>query len=205
MTVDYASAVVEYGGTPSTITLLELTKLLDGEVSSTNDDLYTLYLQICGEAAEQYCDNKLVSQSVLQQQLQVVDHTPLRFYPVNSLTTVTVDGEDVTESYKLYTVDGITYLTRDSFDIAAGSIPEQVDITYDAGYAPLPADAGYAIARSAIDYKKDSPTNPADIKKETVVGVGSIEYDTQSYLRGDFGLLTAETLSVLDRYRRLSA
>ena len=202
MPVDYASAQIEYGGTPSTVTLLELAKQLAGVIGSSEDELWTLYCQFAGEAAESYCDNKLVSQSVVQNIIGLPHPILLRHNPATSFESIIVDGLDVTSDYVLYTEDGLQWLKKDpAWDVFV-TTPTQTVITFTSGFDPLPAEVGYAIARAATEYQRDDPSAAAPIKKESVVGVGSLEYDTKNYLVGEFGVLTKESTTILDKYKR---
>jgi len=202
MAVDYASATLEYGATPETLTLLEFMKRITG-ADDTVDDEYTLYLQLAGEAAESFADNKLVRQEASERFPLVNTPISLRYDPVESITSVTIDGDDVTTDWSLYSSDGV-YYAENGFD--AGDPFKQLVITYSAGYDPLPADVGYAIVKVAITISENAAAPSSGIKKEVINGVGSVEYLTPADVSGsDVGLLSPATVGTLMRYRRLNA
>jgi hypothetical protein len=76
-----------------------------------------------------------------------------------------------------------------------------MNIAYTAGYEPLPADLGAAIATAAISYEQGTGAS-GEVKKESVVGVGSIEYSVSTDDGGADGFLSAAVTGTLDRYRR---
>ena len=192
---DYASAKVKYAG--STITLLQRTKQIYSIVDDSLDDDLSYYLQLSGEAAESYTDNKLCLQEATEKYPVVKYPVALRYWPFVSLTSVTEDGEDVTAEWETFLIDGISYATPSRTSDSLSRSYEQLVITYQTGYDPLPAELGELLARAAINASKQAA---GPVKKESIVGVGSVEYVTDDDVYGGF---SASALSILDRYRRL--
>jgi hypothetical protein len=202
MSADYSSAKISYGPTPTTISLLDLVKLRLNIVDNSQDDELSMYLQIAGEACEAYCDNVLAEQDVVEQHAMTSSPVALRYYPFSVLNTVTVDGEDVTSDYETFESEGVDYVTKSRVSIERGDQFKQMNIDYTAGYDPLPADLGTAIVVAAISYEQGTGAT-GEVKKESVVGVGSIEYTTASDASsGATGFLSASVTGTLDKYRR---
>jgi hypothetical protein len=202
MSADYSSATISYGPTPTTITLLELFKQKLGITDNSRDDELSMYLQIAGEACESYCDNVLAKQVVIEQLPYKVSPVALRYYPVNALTTVEVDGEDKTTDYEIFESEGVDYVTSSRSGVTLPDGFLQMNLTYDAGYEPLPADLGSAITMAAISYETGTGAT-GEVKKEMVVGVGSIEYTTSNdAASSSTGMLSSSVTGTLDKYRR---
>jgi len=202
MAADYSSATIEYGSGPTSITLLELVKQKLGIVDGTQDDELSMYLQIAGEACEAYCDNVLAEQDTTEQHAATFSPVALRYYPFVTLNAVTVDGTDVTDDYETFESEGVDYVTiaRTATNYPDGF--KQMNIAYTAGYEPLPADLGAAIASAAISYEQGTGAT-GEVKKESVVGVGSIEYTTANDASsGSTGFLSSSVTGTLDKYKR---
>ncbi len=197
MSADFAAATTEWGG--NTITLLELMKQLMGVTDNTQDTELAMYLQMAGEAAESYIDNKIVSQSVSENFIRNISPIPLRFYPASLITGVVLDGVDQTDDWKLYASEGIYWATNG--DICSDPF-EQLTISYNAGFEPVPADLAYALSSIAIRYEESGGAGGTQVKKEVVQGVGSVEYVTSNDVDGNVGLLSPATIGTLTRYRR---
>jgi len=200
MAADYAAATIEWGA--NSITLLELVKQKLGIVDGSQDDELSMYLQIAGEACEAYCDNVLALQSATEQHPVTFSPIALRYYPFVTLTSVTVDGDDLVADYESFESEGVDYITTSRTSATRPSGFKQMDIVYEAGYEPLPADLGSAIAVAAISYEQGTGAT-GEVKKESVVGVGSIEYTTANdSSSGSTGFLSASVTGTLDKYRR---
>ena len=197
---DYAGASIEWTG--GTITLLELTKQLLGIADTSQDAELSMYLDMAGQACETYCDNKLVSQDVTEQYANSQYPLALRYWITGDISAVTVDGVDQTAEWKTYKTDGVTWASPSTSACNKTDYFNQLDITYAAGYDPLPSDLGYAIATVAIGYEQAGGTSVGSVKKEVINGVGSVEYVTGTDVDGNIGLLSPTTIGVLDRYRR---
>ena len=197
---DFAAATIVWGG--STITLLDLMKQLLNITDDTQNDELSMWLQMAGEAAEQYIDNKLAKQEV--KELFASNRSPvaLRYFPASTLTSVDLDGTDQTADWQTYISDGICWAEN---GVISKSTFEQLTITYDAGFDPLPAEVGYAITQIAVNYEASGGSGSSGIKKEVIQGVGSIEYVTSADTDGNVGLLAPATIGTLEKYRRIHA
>ena len=200
MSADYASATIEWGA--NTLTLLELVKQLLDVADNSQDVELSMYLDMAGSACEDYCDNKLVQQDVTEQYAMAQYPIALRYWITGAISDVTIDGLDETASWKTYSSDGVTWATPiTTGDYLAGSF-KQLSITYSAGFEPVPSDVGYAIASVAIAYQQSGGSTVGSVKKESIVGVGSVEYVTDTEVNGNVGLLSPSILGVLNKYKR---
>ena len=201
MAADYAAAEVIWSG--GTTTLLGLTKILSGiaENDTSQDEVLALYLDMAGTACEQYIDNKIVAQDVTELFAKSRSPVDLRYWPVGDLTNVTIDGVDVTADFEAYTSDGIQWQAKESSGSSCSTGFEQMSITYSAGFDPVPSDLGFVLARTSMAYSNQAGGVGA-VKKESVVGVGSIEYQTDEDSEGSSGFISSASVSVLEQYRR---
>jgi hypothetical protein len=197
--VDYAGATVVWSG--GTTTLLERTKKALNITDSSQDEDISLYLDLAGTSCEAYMDNKIVSQPVVESYAFSQTPIPLRFYPASDLTSVIIDGLETVDDWELFTTDGITYALSDRYSTIRSGHFNQLTISYTAGYDPVPSDLGYVLVLTAISYK-DQTSGTGTIKKEVINNVGSVEYAIADQLTGAVGLISAPSVSVLNRYRR---
>lgn len=211
-TSDFATAAIEWGSAPDTITLLDLMKDTLGITDNAQDTKLSMYLNLSGNAAEKYIDNIIDQRSATEQLSRTLSPVALRYWPVSDLTLVEVDGEDKTTEYRQLFDDGIGWITKSSTTEGATSVvfshvPGQMNITYTAGYAPLPTELGYAIMQGAISYRNADQSDgiAGPVKKESIVGVGSFEYETSTFTEKAFGLLPGSVTAVLEPYRRIGA
>lgn len=206
MAVDFANANVEWAG--GTITLLELTKQILGidPADTSRDDELSLYLDMAGTSCEQYIDNKIVAQPVTENFSRSRSPVDLRFYPATDLTEVLIDGEDDTADFEVFSSDGIVWTASSRCDVSQECCFKQMSISYTAGYDPIPSNLGYVISLTASNFESGSVTAGA-VKKQTVVGVGSVEYATAADQEssGSVGPISAGSTQVLDMYRRWHA
>jgi hypothetical protein len=198
MSANYAEATIEWGA--NSITLLELMKQELGITDNAQDVQLSMYLQMAGDASESYCDNVLASFDTSEQHAISFDPIALRYYPVTALNAVTIDGDDLTANYDLYESEGVDYITASPSGIRSGF--SQVNIAYTAGYDPLPTDLGFAVVQAGVSYQIGS--SAGTVKKESVVGVGSVEYsvDDTSGSASRVGQLLSAAVAVLENYRR---
>jgi hypothetical protein len=201
MSADYSIATIQWSG--NTMTLLELLKTQSDvcEGDDSQDAMLTLFLQIAGEACENYCDNTLALCDTTEQHPIKFSPIALRYYPVVALNAVTIDGVDVTSDYEIFESEGVDYVTASRTGSAKENAFKQMNIAYSAGYEPLPADLGSAIVSAAISYNTGTGAT-GEIKKESVVGVGSIEYSVAADDGNSSGFLSANVTGVLDKYAR---
>lgn len=193
----WAAANVVWSG--ETITLLELVKQIACVTDESRDDDYTWYLEAAGTAAEQYCNTALYARNVVDNFPNAISPVPLSNWPASALVLVELDGEDVTTDWETFVDNGILWATNNRAGTTTPTRFHQLAITYTAGFDPLPADLANVIARQALQISEQT-TGP--VKKETVVGVGSIEYLVDDYSGGPFSPAYS---AILNKYRRFNA
>jgi hypothetical protein len=196
---DFANAVIDAGGVNTS--LLELTKqLLEIDpLDTTRDTELSVFIDMAGDAAERYIDNILLQRPVTERFKNVYSPVALRYWPGGTVSSVLIDGvESVTDYSELYQ-DGLEWVLKD-FNSSCKSWT-QMDIVYQAGYDPLPSEVGYAIARGAISYDSEA-VGSGPVRKESIVGVGSVEYDTSVASSTNVGMLPASSIAALQPYRR---
>lgn len=200
---DYAAAKIAYGSSEKT--LLELLKQLMGIAcdGSARDSELSMYLQMSGEAAEGYTNNTLAKKSVTERISKSKTPVLLRNFPYVDGLVVVVDEVTVTDDYEVIREGGLAWAMTSRCSNSKSCCFEQMELTYNAGYDPVPADLGYVIARTAMAYDQQAGGGGV-VKKETVVGVGSIEYSTADGAVAAFGMFSAASLSILDRYRSIA-
>lgn len=171
------------------------------DVDTSQDAALTVFLNGAITACDKYLDRIKISKAeVTETWLRERFPRVLRYSPVGDLTAVTLDGEDVLSSWKLmhktdfaelHHVDDSTYCLDD----------EELVVTYEAGFSTCPYDLMLAICWCAAKiYEQtdgDDGALGAVVVKESVTGVGSVEFDTSMSI----GLIPAETRQVLDLYR----
>lgn len=206
MAVDFSSATVEWGIGPSTITLLELMKQTLGITDDSQDALLSMYLEMSGSFAEKYIDDIVVQRQVTERFVNSCFPKALRYSVVASVDEITVDGIDKLSESFVFFEDAIGWVVRPGDYTRDGSF-KQVDIAYTAGYDPLPTDLGFAIVQGAIAYRTSANAGGISgvIKKESVVGVGSVEYDIASSSENTLGAIPSSVARVLDLYARIGA
>jgi hypothetical protein len=200
MSANFAEATIEWGA--NTITLLDLMKDILGITDNTQDVELSLYLQIAGEACEKYIDNKIAEQTVEERIAKAFDPVALRYWPAKTLSAVTVGGEDVTTEFELFTTDGIVWSVRDTCSGRVDTCFNQMKLSYTAGYEPIPTELGYAVVVAGIAYQSERGAVSGAVKRESVVGVGSVEYDVGDDTATGVGILPAGIIPVLDGYKR---
>lgn len=117
----------------------------------------------------------------------------LDVYPLVSVASCTVDGEDLVEDLELIPEDGEVYFTSDSgYSFTSGT--RNVVVTFNAGYATPPEDLSYAATYMAA-------SNFRQIIEETV-GIQSDSFKdlTVEYSSTDLPDIVKR---VLDRYRKI--
>ena len=206
---DFANAIIEWGDPAQSITLLELLKgqLNIDPADTSRDAELSMYLEMAGSACEKYIDN-IIDQRDVSERFKTDKHPiALRYYPVSDLVGVSVDGDDQLADYELFQEEGLSWGVKNTCGWHEGSCFEQMTLTYTAGYDPLPADLGYAVVAAGKVYEAPGGAAVGSVKKESVVGVGSIEYETGSDASGGggSGMLTSSVTDVLDLYRRMWA
>lgn len=199
--VNWSEVNVSVGG--QDITLLALVKRLDGSCDpfdTTKDDEYSLYLQMAGEAAEIYTQNTLAKRSVTETKPFSTEEAYLTYWPYDDGLTVTIDGEDKTADYTVFRRDKLAYAVSETCHPTEDTCYRQMELTYTAGYDPLPTELGYVIARSALAYGAQTGA-AGQIKKQVIDGVGSVEYAIDTDQPATFGVFSSASLTVLDMYK----
>jgi hypothetical protein len=112
----------------------------------------------------------------------------LRHYPVNSVTSVVIDARSV-EPEKFYIFDDMVYLKDDVFYRGV----HNVTVTYNAGYAVIPADIQHAVAEIAA--LKYTQRQSIGFLSKQIAGQ-STNFDKAS--------IPASALDVLKCYRRVA-
>ena len=200
---DFPGALIHYTG-EGQMTLLEYMKQRLGVTSNEQDVQLSCSLNIAGVACEKYADNIFDKRQVIEEHERKLSPIPLRYFPASDLFSVELDGQDETERFTLYNSQGIVWAKGESW--SHGTTFEQLSLIYDAGYSPMPLDLADAIVTAAIAYENQSTVTAGAVKKETIVGVGSIEYNVGSEASsGDYGMIPAAVISVLERYTRRHA
>jgi hypothetical protein len=201
---DFANDVIEWGSPPTQLTLLALTKQLMGIVDTARDAELSMYLDMAGNAAERYIDNIIEQREVTERIAKKYVPVALRYWPVGLVSSVMVDGVEAVGDFTQGYDDGIGWVIEGVSNYMISHSFKQMDITYLAGYNPLPSDLGFAIVRGAILYSENAAVG-GPVKKQVIEGVGSIEYDTSSNESTATGMLPASSTAVLDQYRRIYA
>ncbi len=201
--VDYAQVKIAYGA--KIITVLDYVKQQLSISDNSQDEELSLACQVAGEACENYLDNVVALDAVTENISKAFAPVALRFNPYVDGLTVTVDGDDVTADYEVYTDDGLHWAVRERGGFRETRF-KQMTIGYNAGFDPLPADLGYAVVVTAVNFRGTGGGGAeSGIKKESIVGVGSIEYMTPSELSAAVGGLPSSATVILDKYMRYNA
>ena len=202
---DFSQALVEWGTPPTSITLLELMKMLmDIEPTDTDKDSeLSLFIQMAGDSAEKYIDNKIAKDTVTEKHSRSFTPVPLRYWPAGTVTEVLVDGVDQTAEWETFLDPGIQWSASSRSSASKTSFFDQLSITYEAGYDPIPPDLAYVIVRTAATYDTAGGGVAGAVIKESIVGVGSVEYSDNDNAPGSVGMLTPVTIGTLDMYRRM--
>jgi hypothetical protein len=201
MAGNFRDAVIEWP-TGQSISLLELMKQILGITDNSRDDELGMYLQVAGEACEKYIDNKIAEQPVKEDWSHARNQVALRYYPVQSIDSVIVDGVDELTDYELFRDVGLAWVVGDKCTLRIDDCFNQLAVGYTAGYAVLPGDLGYAVVITSLAYETERGAVSGSVKKESIVGVGSIEYTTSADSVSGVGLIPPSAISTLDLYRR---
>ena len=194
--VDYAAAIVDG---PDAVSVLDFIKESSGQLGCDNDYQLTININTAFRILEQYLDTKLVSQEITERHKVVRDQVALRYWPASNVTAITLDGDDVLADYKLFSEDGLTWISRDKYTYLCFQDFKQFDVTYTAGFDPVPLDIVYAVQQFSEQIGNTS--GPGTVKKESVVGVGSIEYVTAESATG--GIVPESIASIVSHYRNI--
>lgn len=168
-----------------------------------SDDNMDIKIQSAMDAslliAEAHCNRKFLAASVTEIYYdQVFRAIHLERFPVTVITSISLQ--------QTYRVDMVRGVIR----IPSGPYLEKVTVEYTGGYAPnaLPADLELALweiftAVWELSYSDNSQeVKLGAIKKQTIVGVGSVEYETNAGSETANELIPISAKNVLDTYLR---
>ncbi len=210
---DLQVAVAE--GQPA-LTLLEFARAFIGSDPGQDDTLASA-LKLAGDTVETYADRVLAKRQVTDDHAGEFGTIPLRQWPYDPAfpVTVTIDGTTKND-YRVYTERGTSYLTRQTsrhdlpFDWRGYA---QVIVTYTAGYNPVPVDLAQAITFTAMGILTAwgtgmVPSGTAnDVRRETITGVGTIEYAQTTggvgVMGGAWGVIPPTAAQLLRAYKRV--
>jgi len=213
--IDWASLIVDAKDSPA---LLDVFKLFLGidTGDDTQDAALSRALDSAGVAIERHLDRVIAKREVVETMQAYVGTVVLQHSPVvpDSLT-VTLNGE-VSTAYEVYSSGLLAYVTRigHARDVPIDWRPfDQVVLTYQAGFDPLPSDLANAICYTAqglyaAEGSGAAPSSTGDISRMSINDVGSISYDTgggYSESVTGFGVVPPVAAEMLSPYRRVSA
>lgn len=160
--------------------MLEMLKLILGITDDTQDDYLNSLLAQSQEYVENYLDRKL-DVDTYEDYVEVSNRSTidLRQYPAIKVNLIeNLDGNEI-EDFRVIKPSGRIRLNR--------IIDGDFIVEYEAGYDPLPAWAQKAIVDTAvalhgIDGSGGSASSGGSgaIKREEIIGVAKVEYDTSS-------------------------
>lgn len=206
MSVDYASAVIDWPG--GTVTILELTKQIIGMDPNdfTRDAELSMYITAAAQSAESYIDNKIAAQLVVEKYARSKSPVDLRYYPATDITEVMIDGQDRTDDFEIFESEGLVWTANGRCYSKQNLCFDQMTIAYTAGYDPIPTNLGYVIALTASNFEAGSVTSGA-VESESIVGVGTIKYTTSTDEdnTGSVGPISGPSVSILNFYKRMYA
>lgn len=194
------------------MTLAEVKTFL-GEASTTNDAFLTLQIEVVTDAIEGYCRRKFAQKTYVQtlykEDLQNLRSIHLFLYPL--ITAPTIKEKD--HSGNEYPVVDFRYLassgevtkTFGSF-FSNGPI---VEVTYDAGYATIPAllkDVLLSIIQERYNKKINGIdlNFGTDVQRLSIPGTISIDFDyslNNNERKSHFGKILGSHVNVLDAFR----
>jgi hypothetical protein len=166
-------------------------------VDTSRDSELTALLNGSIVLCENYLDDIISRREVSEKWLKVQFPKRLRYSMPGDFVSVTVDGVDPGLTWKIVNQDAYGFLqVVDGSSVFDG---QEVVATYQAGFAECPYDLMLAICDVAlsIDSKAEIRTNGQLVSKETITGIGSVEYDTEST-----GPIPEASRHILNMYRR---
>lgn len=179
--------------------------------SRSDDDWISGQITQFSKAAMAFCGRVFARESLIEtirlpRSIAPPDHLPpplaLSRFPVSTVESVLEDGIELSGTdWELRDAD-CGFLTRlDGSDRPKKWVPSKIIVSYTAGWVlpgnigrNLPEDIEAAII-SAVKASIFSRTRDQSISKESVVGVGSVDYSIVS------AVLPADALSILNGYR----
>ena len=222
---DFSGAFSNVSGAPQQ-TLLDQLKLFLGIPIEDDqfDEALTRALNQAGDTLEKYLDRIIVKRETIEHYPHHFGTVVLHEPQVDPTANLTVYLNGVVQSgYDIYMMRGkVAHLTRigHSLDVPMDwRIYDQVDVTYTAGYDPIPSDLAYAITlyASLLYTAEGTGSIPSagggDIKQFQLYDVGTVSYDTGSSASTgggsggstiQAGMIPAEVAQSVQFYKRMS-
>jgi len=162
--------------------LLDMLKAILGisTFDTCRDSELTALLNGTIQRCETYIDNIIDQREVSE--LFSGRKTPiaLNYYPVGNLVSVELNGSDVIADWEARVNFGLGKLRKKNGLSDWLSDDDELVVTYQAGYAECPYDLMQAIAHLAASTDPSLGSQGSGrVKKETITGIGSVEYDFQ--------------------------
>lgn len=188
-------------------------------LDATRDAELTAYLNTAIRIAEKYCDAYLVYQEAVATFQHDQQSFRLTGGPVAGIVSVTIDGVDELANVDFYTQSNATRLSKWVDDyIHTLRVFKPVEVHYAAGYETVPQDIVYALALIAAALENlqgraaiTTELGTGAIKKKSIVGVGSVEYDVGTTVIGGIGsgsdahgVIPMQAVALLSSYREIS-
>jgi hypothetical protein len=186
---------------------------------TTHDDELNAALAQAWGLIETYCDRAFEAADEIEEfdAFDTFDRAlRLRRYPVDLVTSITIFGQPVTQ-WRLNKKAGIVHPWPHCGFPFFDTTQPTIEIEYHGGYDPLPADLEWAVL--AV-FDMVWAANPAwgggvglvvdDVKKLSIVGVGSLDFGAASTAKGAgasveageaWGPISGEVMDVLRLYR----
>ncbi|MEP3634093.1 MAG: hypothetical protein ABJQ23_19975 [Shimia thalassica] len=208
---DWPALIVDRTDNPTLLTLLKEFVGIPSE-DTASDDALSRALNTAGPAVETYTDRALARRQVVEEFAHHFGTVLLHNYPASGPVSVTLNGE-VQDGYSLWITSGAAHLSRTGW---ARDVPfdwrsfDQVEVSYTAGYDPLPIDLATAIVYTAAALWQSegtgtAPSGGGDVSRMSIVDVGSISYDTGSGAGlASWGVIPSTAREMLASYRRWS-
>lgn len=186
-----------------------------GETTTDYDSFLNLQIQIVSDAVEEYCNRKFAQASYVQTfYLEDFDKYPtqlkLYHFPLIAITTfveVPESGSNIpVADYRFHKPTAI-------LDKSAGgkffSNGKKLEITYDAGFATIPAlvqGVVYNLVQERYNKKKNGIdlNFGSDVQRVSIPGAISIDFDyslENNLRKSHLGTILGNNLNVLDSFR----
>jgi hypothetical protein len=194
------------------VTLAEMKAYL-GITVADYDTFLTEQITLISDTIEVYVGRKLLSSTVVQtyygDDYDVAERKklPLYQYPVSSITTIKLNGVDVTSSieYRLDKLSG--YLLSPTYQLFYGY--DTLEVTYVAGYSSTPSpikDSVYSLVAERYNKKVSGVALNfgSDVQRISIPGTISIDFDyslKSNERTNAFGTILGNQANILDKYR----
>ena len=180
----------------------------------TYDDFLEAQLTLISAAVEGYCGRVFGQDDYVQTFYRdefVQDYIKELFlyhYPVNSITEILEDGTALTD-YRLQGSSGRIVKTDDGIKIHWFQGIDELQITYNAGYASLPSEIDATIKSLVQErYNKHiSGINVSfgnNVQRVSIPGVMSLDFDytlSANSRKTKYGMILGDYVNILDPFR----